>query len=161
MNTVTFWIAVVGFILSVYNFIEGIIRSSRRLSVSVKHIFRSENTTILLIEFTNRSQLGISVTSGILIDHQKNRFVFGETSQEIFRYSYPERKGKESERTAIFPISIDPLRSERVLLQTEHALPGFSRSYRMKLGSSRGRISKTVDLPTGHEDFVSLLSHLK
>ena len=161
MDTVTFWIAVAGFILSVYNFIEGIIRNSRRLSVSIKHIFRSDSTTILLIEFTNRSQLGISITSGSLVDNQKNLFAFGETSQEIFHYSYPERRGKESERTVTFPINIDPLRSERVLLQTEHALPGFSGSYRMKLGSSRGRISKTVDLPIGHEDFLTLLSHLR
>ena len=161
MDSITFWIAVVGFILSVYNFIEGIIRNSRRLSVSVKHIYQTSEFAVMLIEFTNHSQLGISITNGTLLDSHGHSVQFGETSRELFRYDHPELTGRPNERTVTFPIHIAPLRSERVLLQTEHALPGFSRSYRMKLGSSRGRISKTVVLPIGHEDFVPLLSHLR
>lgn len=160
MEWVTFWIAAIGFILSVYNFVEHLIRNSRRLCVDIKHLHNTDSFAIMLVEFTNRSQLGISITSGKIVDASGKAVAFGETGCELFRYEYPELKGKASERTVTFPIHIDPLRSVRVLLQTEDDLPGFSRSYAMELGSSRGKISKNVGLPTAHEDFVSLLQHL-
>ena len=160
MDRVTFDIAVVSFILSVYNFVEALMKNAKRLSVSIKHLYKLDNHVVMLIEFTNRSHLGISITSGELVSDLNKRVVLGETSRELFRYSNPDAKGKAFERSVTFPINIDPLRSERVLLLTEDDLPGFSCSYRIVLGSSRGKISKNVVLPAGHEDFVSLLEHL-
>ena len=160
MDRVTFGIAVISFILSVYNFIENLIKNSKRVSVSVKHLCKENGCAIMLKEFTNRSQLGISITSGKLISSSKKEIDFGETSCELFRYSYPELKGKANEKAVTFPIHIDPLTSERVLLRTEHDLPGFSRSYKAEFGSSRGKISKNLELPIAHENFVSLLEHL-
>lgn len=161
MDRVTFGIAVISFVLSVYNFVEGLVKNSKRISISVKHLYKADGYAIMLIEFTNKSQLGISITSGRLVSDLKEEIEFGETSCEVFRYSYPELKGKANEKAVTFPIHIDPLRSERVLLRTEHDLPGFSRSYKAEFGSSRGKISKNLELPIAHEDFVSLLEHLK
>lgn len=160
MDWVTFWIAVIGFCLSVFNFIETILKNSKRLSVSVKHLCKCDNHVVILMEFTNRSHLGISITSGKFISKTGESIVFGEVSRELFRYTNAELKGKPNERTVTFPIHIDPLKSERVLLLTEDGLPGFSSSYKIVLGSSRGKIAKNVVLPTAHEDFVSLLEHL-
>ncbi|MBO4938872.1 MAG: hypothetical protein J6C98_07735 [Oscillospiraceae bacterium] len=160
MDWITFGIAVFSFVLSVYNFVETLVNNSKRLSVSVKHLCRENGHVIMLIEFTNRSQLGISITCGKLVGTAKKEVVFGETSRELFRYNSPEAKGKSSERTLTFPLHIDPLRSERVLLQTEHDLPDFSRNCRIVLGSSRGKLSKKLELPIAREGFVSLLEHL-
>lgn len=160
MDRVTFGIAVISFLLSVYNFVENFVKNSRRISVSVKHLCKEDGFTIMLIEFTNHSMLGISITSGKLVGASKAEIEFGETSCELFRYSHPDLQGKANEKAVTFPIHVDPLKSERVLLRTERDLPGFSRSYKAVFGSSRGKISKNLELPTAHESFVSLLEHL-
>lgn len=160
MDWVTFGIAVISFILSVYNFLENLVKNAKRVSVSVKHLYNGSGYAVMLMEITNHSQLGISITSGKFVNTPQGKIAFGETSRELFRYSSPELRGKPSERTVTFPLYIDPLRSECVLLLTEGDLPGFSNSCRIELGSSRGKISRKIYLPAAHEDFVSLLEHL-
>ena len=94
MDWVTFGIAVISFLLSVYNFVETFVKNSKRISISVKHLCKEDGFAIMLIEFTNRSQIGISITSGKLVSSSKKEIKFGETSCELFRYSYPELQGK-------------------------------------------------------------------
>ena len=94
MDWVTFGIAVISFLLSVYNFVETFVKNSKRISISVKHLCKEDGFAIMLIEFTNRSQIVIYITSGKLVSSSKKEIKFGETSCELFRYSYPELQGK-------------------------------------------------------------------
>lgn len=160
LDWITLGISIIGCALSIYNFVVSLFRNAKRLSVSVKHLYKFDGHVVMLVEFTNRSHFGISITSGKLVSALNKSVVFGETGCELFRYNDPDSRGKVSERTVIFPVTIDPLRSECVLLLTEDGLPGFSCSYKIVLGSSRGKISKKLVLPTPHADFVSLLEHL-
>lgn len=156
-NCVTFWIAVVGFALSVYNFIRSLIANHKRLCISVKQIYNEAKFTVLLVEFTNKSQLGISVTRGTI-----NGISFGEQSTTLYIYDHPELNRRPVINTEVLPLYIAPLGSSRVLLRTERVLPVSDSPCKVVLGTSRGRVvSKSLALPESCGCFVSLLEYLE
>lgn len=156
-NCVTFWIAVVGFALSVYNFIRSLIANHKRLCISVKQIYNEAKFTVLLVEFTNKSQLGISVTRGTI-----NGISFGEQSTALYVYDHPELNRRPVINTEVLPLYIAPLGSSRVLLRTEHVLPVPGDPCKVVLGTSRGRVvSRALALPESCGGFVSLLEYLE
>ena len=160
-DTVTFWIAVFGFALSVYNFVASIYASHKRVSVRVKYTYKVGGYVLLSIQITNKSRLGISLTSGEISDLAGYKFTFGETSTVVFTYSHPDLSGKNVLRTDIFPIHVEPLHSTCIFMQTETWNPDLPLSCRLRFGSSRGWIRSKVVLPEDFEDFESLLRRLK
>lgn len=100
-NCITFWIAVVGFALSIYNFVKSLIANHKRLCISVKQIYNEAKFTVMLVEFTNKSQLGISVTRGEI-----NGVPFGEQSTTLYTYTHPELNKRPVINTEILPLYI-------------------------------------------------------
>ena len=160
-DTVTFWIAVLGFALSVYNFVVSIYANHKHISVRVKFTYKVRGYVLLSIQITNKSKLGISLTSGEIDGFIGRKIAFGETSSAVFTYAHPDLSGKSVLRTDIFPIHVEPLHSVRVFMQTETWNPDLPCSCRLRFGSSRGWIQAKVDLPEDFEDFESLLRRLK
>ena len=160
-NIVTFWIAVLGFALSVYNFVVSIYANHKRVSVRVKYTYKVGGYVLLSIQITNKSRLGISLTSGEVIEPTGHKIAFGETSTVVFTYSHPDLSGKNVLRTDIFPIHVEPLRSARIFMQTETWNPDLPLPCRLRFGSSRGWIRSKADLPEDFEDFESLLRCLR
>lgn len=160
IEKVTFAIAVIGFLLSVYNFVKSIIAESARIRISVKYAHKISGFVIMVVEITNKSRLGISITSGEIIDSAKNEIQFGETSKVVFSYNHPDLSGKSAEKTSTFPIHVEPLRSIRVFIQTEDWNPSLPLDCKIRLGSSRGWISTNVTLPDDCGNLLSLLQHI-
>lgn len=160
-DNVTFWIAVAGFLLSIYNFISDLVKERPRIDVSVKFTHHISDFLLMVIQITNKSQLGISVTSGTIITKEKTEIPFGETSKAVFTYDSPELSGKISERTALFPIHIEPLHSTRVFIQTDSWNSSLPLECKIRLVSSRGIIEKNISIPDVTDDFLLLLGHLE
>lgn len=160
-DRVTFWIAVVGFLLSVYNFVSDLVKERPQIDVSVKFTYHVSGFLVMVMQITNKSRLGISITSGTIITKEKAEIPFGETSKAIFTYDSPELRGKVSERTVLFPIHIEPLRSARVLIQTDSWDRSLPLDCKIHLGSSRGMIKKKISIPDVTDDFLLLLGHLE
>lgn len=152
---VTFGIAVIGFGLSIFNFVSVLIANHKRIRVSVKEIYNEKEFTVMLLEFTNKSQLGISITSGAI-----NDMPIGERAATLYTFSNPELNQRPTIKVSLFPLYICPLGSSRVLLRSERVLPE-SDAYKLVLGSSRGKISKDLTLPKDCGCFVSLLEYLE
>lgn len=156
VDWITFAIAVAGFLLSVYNFVERLAKDRRNVEVKVKAIYKTGEYLTLLVEFANHSQLGISVTAGTL-----NGVSFGETARMIYRYLDPKAAGKETERTVTLPQYIPPLRAERFLFQMEGGVAPISGSGTIRLSTTRGKITRRCPLPLTHEsDLTPLLRYL-
>lgn len=160
-DVVTFWLAILGFLLSVYNLAVTIYTNHKRISICVKAVYKVDGYAVLSIQITNKSRLGISLTSGEVNALSNCKIAFGETSTVVFTYVHPELSGKNVLRTDIFPIHIDPLHSARILMQTETWNPDLPCSCCLRFGSSRGWIQAKADLPAAFEDLQSLLRHLK
>lgn len=160
-DCVTFWIAVIGFLLSIYNFVSGLIKESRQIDVSVKFTYHISGFLVMVLQITNKSRLGISITSGTIITKEEAEIPFGETSKAVFTYDSPELRGKVSERTVLFPVHIEPLRSTRVFIQTDSWNPSLPLDCKIRLGSSRGMIKKKISIPDVTDDFLLLLGHLE
>ena len=79
-DRVTFAIAVIGFLLSVYNFVASLVANSKRLEISVKQVCKCNGFVGLVIEFTNKSRLNISITSGQIVLGDNQMLPFGEIS---------------------------------------------------------------------------------
>lgn len=169
MDWVTFWIAVIGFCLSTYNFVALLVANHKRIDISVKKAYNEEAFTVMLIEFTNKSQLPISITSGKI-----NGISFGDRSATLYSYANPDAHESPVISADLFPIDISPLGTVRVLLRSDDVIPPppsrcpspchctcpCSR-YRICLGSSRGKISKNVVLPEYCESLLPLLEYLR
>ncbi len=156
VDWITFAIAVAGFLLSVYNFVERLAKDRRNVEVKVKAIYKTGEYLTLLVEFANHSQLGISIAAGTL-----NGISFGETARMIYRYLDPMAAGKETERTVTFPQYIPPLRAERFLFQMECGTAPISGSGTIRLSTTRGKITRSCPLPLTHEnDLTPLLRYL-
>lgn len=80
MEQITFWIAVVGFALSVYNFAAALISNTKRLRVEILHICLENGALGMVLKITNKSRLGISITGGKLVLDKTRQIPFGETS---------------------------------------------------------------------------------
>ena len=156
MDKITFGIAVVGFLLSVYNFIEGLIAKSRRITISMLGMCRCGDCLAILLVITNKSRLGISLTSGKI-----DGTAFGETRETVFTYANPELAGRSTVKTTIFPIHLEPLSATRLLLLVEERDLPIPSPCVIRLGSSRGKISKKLCPPFVPVDFPKMLKYLK
>lgn len=160
-STVTFWIAVFGFLLSLFNLAVTVFANYKRVSFCVKAAYKISGYVLLSIQVTNKSRLGISLTGGEVDDLAGHKIAFGETSTVVFTYAHPDLSGKSVLRTDIFPIHIDPLYSVRIFMQTETWDPALPLACQLRFGSSRGWIRAKIDLPAACEDLQSLLRHLR
>ncbi len=156
MNYITFGIAVAGFLLSIYNFVEKLIEKSRRITVTVGSVCRTAGNDLILMTLTNRSHLGISLTWGEIAGTK-----FGVSSKTVYFFMHPELAGKATIETAIFPFQIDPLASIQVLVLMEHDRLPLPPPCEVRFGSSRGEIRRTLCPPATPDDFQTLLSRLK
>ncbi len=160
-DTVTFLLAILGFAISALNLAVTIYTNHKRISICVKTTYKISGYVLLSIQITNKSRLGVSLTSGEVDDLAGRKISFGETSSVVFTYAHPELSGKDVLRTEIFPIHIEPLHSSRIFMQTETWNPDLPLSCCLRFGSSRGWIRAKSDLPAADEDLKLLLRRLK
>ncbi len=156
VDYITLGIAVAGFLLSIYNFVEKLVDKSRRITVLITNVCRTAGNDLILMTITNRSHLGISLTWGEIAGTK-----FGVSSKTVFTFAHPELAGKATIQTVIFPIQIDPLASVQVLVLLEHDRLPLPSPCKVRFGSSRGEIRKTLCPPATPDDFLTLLSRLK
>ena len=72
LNYITFGIAVAGFLLSIYNFIEKLVEKSRRITVLISSVCRTAGNDLILMTITNCSHLGVSLTWGEIAGNRWN-----------------------------------------------------------------------------------------
>lgn len=157
MDWITFGIAVIGFCVSIYNFIETRIYNAKHLDVKVKYTFKTSGVLLIVVEFVNKSRLNISVTSGSF----NGEHTFGEISTMFFTYKDQSKAEKVSEHTKKFPIKIEPLSAVTVLMETDAWNPELPKSYEILLGTSRGFIRRSIEMPLNFDDWKCLLKRLK
>ena len=155
-DTVTFWLAVVSFILSSGELVFIIIKNYKNVSVCVKSTFKHSGYVVLSLQIENKSRLGISLTSGEIDDLSGHKIAFGEESTFVFAYSLPDLPGTQVLKTDIFPIHIEPLHSVRILMQTETWDPDLPLSCQLRFGSSRGLVYSSAVLPTNFDNIMLL-----
>lgn len=161
MEQITFWIAVVGFALSVYNFVAALVANSERLLIKAKHICIENGVMGMVLEITNKSRLGISITGGKLILDKTQQIPFGETSTLALVKKLPYEDNETVIRAGLFPIRLESLCSVRVFMQTEYWNHDVSTcsSCDVLLSTSRGGTKHTVELPSP-EHGLQLLRYL-
>lgn len=161
MELITFLIAVVSFCFSIFNFVENRIAHARNLEVHVKYALKESRIALFVIEFVNKSWLGISITSGSFNDNG-TKHNFGEISTQVFTYSDPVKSGKVGERTKRFPLKIEPLSAVQVLMESDNWNPELPTCCNLRLGTSRGPIrANNVSLPADLADWKLLLKCIK
>ncbi|MBU5627745.1 hypothetical protein KQI82_12575 [Oscillibacter sp. MSJ-2] len=161
IQNVTFAIAFAGFAMSLFNFAENRISHMRRLDIKVKYVLKESGMLLLIVEFVNKSWLGISITSAAFYDNDVEH-KFGEISTMVFTYAHPDLSGKAGERTQKFPIKIEPLSAVQLFMETDKWNPTLPGSYDFRLGTSRGPIRGTsLALSADLADWKLLLKHLK
>lgn len=161
LDQVTFAIAVVGFLLSVYNFVASLVANSKRLEFSVKHLCKSGNIIGLVFEITNKSRLGISLTSGNFILENGEKIPFGETSTLAIAQKLPYMEHDAIIKSRLFPIRLEPLMSARVFMQTDCWDSDLPNSCKFFFSTSRGSFQGKVDLPDTLKDGLQLLRYLE
>lgn len=160
-DRVTFAIAVIGFLLSVYNFVASLVVNSKRLEISVKQVCKCNGFVGLVLELTNKSRLNISITSGQIILGDNQRLPFGEISTLAIAQRLPYMDHDTVSKPRLFPIRLDPLASVRVFMQTEYWTQDLPHQCILVLPTSRGKIRAKVDLPDALESGLHLLRYLE
>ena len=158
---VTFAIAVIGFLLSIYNFVAALIVNFKRLEISVEQICHCNGFAGLVLKITNKSRLNISLTSGQLILGNKQRIRFGEISTIAVAQKLPYMEQDTLARPKLFPIRLDSLMSVRVFMQTDYWDADLPQSCKLSLSTSRGSIRKKIALPAAIENGLQLLQYLE
>lgn len=85
-NAVTFWIAVAGFVISVYNFVSGIFRNTVRVKVEFSDTFHfagiDECSDVIHLKITNLSQNPI-VLSRLSVENALGKHAFGSYRKRL------------------------------------------------------------------------------
>lgn len=129
----TFLIAVVGFIMSVYNFVVHILENHTRIKVEVSHVFhpfpgRQCRQTINLKVY-NLSQKPV-VLSRIVVSNDEHSGSIGSYRRNVFMTGFITG-GRQNEKTVWFsdqlPIKIEGNGCANLLLTSDKAEPLFSK----------------------------------
>lgn len=159
-NNVTFAIAAIGFLFSIFNFIETRLANRKRIEFSIKCSFMLKNDFFLVISVINKSRLPITLTYCTLtIDG--HFYQVGKRSICWFMYEYPDKKGKPNETTDIFPIKIEGLDYFSGTLNIPDWNSASSSTYKLKLGTNRGHITFKGKLPQVTSSYSEILNCLK
>lgn len=166
-ENVTFLIAVIGFLFSLFNFVEARISSHRRLDVTVRYSFFDFDgkELYLVLYLSNKSKLPISVTGGVTRLPNREQCSFGTVSNAVFIYQNPAVSGKGQEQTQRFPVLLGPFEATSLFVQVDnwdidwnHFVPG---PCKIVLSTSRGKVRKTVTIPLFTATWKILLPHLR
>lgn len=166
-ENITFLIAVIGFLFSLFNFIETRISSHRRLDVSVRYSFCDFDgkELYLVLSLSNKSKLPISVAGGVALLPNRKQCSFGTVSNAVFAYQNPVVSGKAQERTQRFPVLLGPFEATSLFVQVDNwdiewnrFIPGLRK---IVLSTSRGKVKKTVSIPFFTATWRELLPHLR
>lgn len=166
-ENVTFIIAVIGFLFSLFNFVEARISSHRRLDLTVRYSFCNFDgkDMFLVVCLSNKSKLPISVTSGVVFLPNGNQCSLGTTSNAVFAYHNPSVSGKSQERTQRFPVSLGPFEAVSLFLQVDNWDIEWSRLVpgpcSIVLTTSRGKVKKSATIPFFTASWKELLPHLR
>lgn len=110
-NNVTFLIAVIGFVISIYNFLSSTIQNRTKLQIDIPNIFRMDNNKrcfdILQVKIINLSSQPI-VISGISAWNKNSNGSFGNLRREIM--SSTRSKGREIIREQYWMSDTLPIR---------------------------------------------------
>lgn len=132
-SNITFLIAVVGFAISIYNFISAIIQNRTRINVDVAHVFRIENAQ-RCIDIVNLKVLNLSknpvVLSRITVENDLHSGSLGTYRREVF--SKTRRTGGQiTDRKVWFsdqlPIKIEGNGCVNLLLVADKEMPLFAK----------------------------------
>lgn len=164
-NNITFAIAVISFLLSVYNFVEARIINRKKLDVSIDKMLLEKTDFIFILGLTNRSKLPITITAGHILLPNQTECSFGEVSEAIFYYNNPTLSGKATETTQRFPVKLESYEAVKILVKFTTWNVEWNKyvpcSCQMILGSSRGIIKKQIKLPASYSGIKDILKRAK
>ncbi|SHI13640.1 hypothetical protein SAMN02745823_02714 [Sporobacter termitidis DSM 10068] len=162
---ITFLIAVAGFIISIINFVENRVASRRSIAVTLKFALASDETLLINMEFTNKSRLPISISSGKLVLEGGKQYSFGNKSNTQFVYSNPAISEKTTERTQRFPLKLEPLSTSEMFVEIDQRDKDWGSMLPCKcnaiFGTSRGRIKTSCEIPVSLDNWKQMLQRLR
>lgn len=131
-ENITFVIAVIGFVISIYNFVYSLIQNHTRIKISVPHVFHIEsprrNFEMLHIQILNLSKNPV-VISKISVKNTKYTGSFGAYRRELFSKTIRsngivvEQKKWFSDQ---FPVKIEGGSCVNLLLAVDKEMPAFA-----------------------------------
>ena len=108
-ENITFCIALIGFILSVWNFCRDFLSNRKSLTVSLPCTIILDGVLFLKLILINNSRQPITVTR-IQLHYPDKSYDLGISSIPMFYYEHPElHRGKACEPMICLPIHLEPL----------------------------------------------------
>lgn len=159
-ENITFLIAVVGFGLSIFNFVENRISNRKKLNFSIEYTYNEAEYLFLVTTITNCSRIPITLTSGKFIIHGQEHRI-GKQRLTLFTYLYPEKRGKQTEQSEVFPIKIEGLDYIRCLFATDEFPINQPTQCNIHLETNRGSIKLKEIFPAPIDSLKELLQYLK
>ena len=165
MDWVTFWIAVLGFLMSLASWIYTLWVNRKSLKISIQESFLDENNFFILLELVNKSRQPISITTGSIILPSGDALRFGETSNAVFTYTNPSLSGKNAEWTVRLPVKLDSFEAKSVFVEVAPWADRFNQQIpgpcTITLWTSRGRVKKTSSIPICCASWKRMLQRIR
>lgn len=165
MDLITFWIAVVSFLMSSASWVYTFWENSLRLKVSIKTGFSEGEELFLLLELANESKQPVSITSCSLLVGDSPMMPVGTHSEVVFTYMNPELSGKATERTVRFPLRLDSFEAESIFVRVSDWTPAYNQHIpgqcRLVVRTSRGVKSRCCILPMYCTTWKEILKYIR
>ena len=158
-ENVTFAIAVIGFLLSIYNFLKVWLANRRNLSVSIPCLICTCGDTYIKMVFVNKSNMPITITR-ICAHAQGADYELGLSTVRIFEYDHPERKGRAGDDTTCLPLKLEPLGYRTALFELGSLASYQEDMLSITIGTNRGPIESDVHVQLVTDDYKTMSQYL-
>lgn len=159
-ENITFLLAVIGSLLSIYNFTISSIEKRRKLSVDIDCALTDTGYLLMSVSIVNKSRLPIVISNGSLMVGC-TAYHFGERSIAWYTYKEPSKMGKAVERTVRFPLSIAGLDYYTGIFAITEWKETKCNDCTIKLRTNRGIVVAQTHMPAVTDSYIELLQHLK
>lgn len=150
-ENVTLAIAIIGCLLSLWNFFKDLYHNRLNISVACYASLDLGDYYFVKIAFINNSTLPVTITR-IRIQSADLIYEAAQESLSYYEYSYPDRRGRSGERTACVPIGIESFGYKSVVLHFVKSKFHYpSNPVKMIISTNRGeerviiRFPKTIE----------------
>ena len=157
MDRITFYMALIGFLLSIFNALRDYRENRVSISVSMPCTVNDSGYLFMKIIMINNSKQPISITR-VQANINNASYELGLCSLPMITYNDPVRAGKAVEKTTCLPIQLNSLGYGIALFQIENLNIETGTPIDLLIGTNRGKIKKHVVKPaiTG-DDLLSFL----
>jgi hypothetical protein len=157
---ITFAIALVGFLLSLWNFFRDLKANRKSISVCIPCTIALIDSVFLKMVFVNNSRQPISVTR-LQISFGNDTYDLGVKRIHFHTYLHPELRGKTGEATTTLPVHLDPLGFSACTFQFfGQGIPSGT-EISLVINTNRGVIRKSLSAPEPTADVLSFLQYLE